>query len=205
MEKLLEYEGLIYSIINKYSNRYDLEYLYQVSMIGLMDALKHYKKDYGTKFSSFAYYYIIGEINKYIRQNSGVKVGKEFIQLKGQILKAKEVMMQKLGREPTNLEISLFLEVDEELIDQAILATSEVDSFDESYEKYKSYDDKNMNPDIMDLHSELEKLSDSERKLIIARYYKDLTQSETSNLLGISQVQVSRKEAKILQKLRENL
>lgn len=205
MEKLLEYEGLIYSIINKYSNRYDLEDLYQVSMIGLMDALKHYKKDYGTKFSSFAYYYIIGEINKYIRQNSGVKVGKGFIQLKGQILKAKEVMMQKLGREPTNLEISLFLEVDEELIDQAILATSEVDSFDESYEKYKSYDDKNMNPDIMDLHSELEKLSDSERKLIIARYYKDLTQSETSNLLGISQVQVSRKEAKILQKLRENL
>ena len=134
-----------------------------------------------------------------------MKVGKSFIQLKSQILKAKEVMMQKLGREPTNLEISLFLEVDEELIDQAILATSEVDSYDDSYEKYKTYNDKNMNPDILDLHSELEKLSDSERKLIVARYYQDLTQSETSNLLGISQVQVSRKEAKILQKLRENL
>ena len=205
MEALLEYDGFIYSIINKYSNRYDLEDLYQVSMIGLIDALKHYKKDQGTKFSSFAYYYIIGEINKYIRQNSGVKVSREFIQLKSQILKAKDIMAQKLGREPTNLEISLFLEVDEELVDQAILATTDVDSYDESYEKYKSYDDKGLNPDILDLHSELEKLSDSERELIFARYYNDLTQSETSNVLGISQVQVSRKEAKILRKLRENL
>ena len=113
--------------------------------------------------------------------------------------------MQKLGREPTNLEISLFLEVDESLVEDAILATSDVDSLDDSYEKYKSYDDISMNPDILDLHLGLEKLSEDERKLIIARYYKDLTQSEVSSVLGMSQVQVSRKEAKILQKLRENL
>ena len=205
MEKLLEYEGLIYSIINKYSNRYDLEDLYQVSMLGLMDAFRHYKKEFGTKFSSFAYYYIVGEINKYIRQSKGLKVGKSFLQLKNQILKAKDVMMQRLGREPTNLEVALFLDVDEKLIDQAILATSDIDSLDDSCEKYRSYDDTAMDPAILDLHLELEKLSDSERKLIIARYYEDLTQSETSNVLGISQVQVSRKEAKILQKLRENL
>lgn len=205
MKNLLEYDGLIYSIINKYSNRYDLEDLYQVSMVGLIDALNHYKDGYGTKFSSFAYYYIVGEINKYIRQNSGLKIGKGFIQLKSRIIKAKDIMMQKLGREPTNLEISLFLEVDESLVEDAILATSDVDSLDDSYEKYKSYDDISMNPDILDLHLGLEKLSEDERKLIIARYYKDLTQSEVSSVLGMSQVQVSRKEAKILQKLRENL
>ena len=205
MKNLLEYDGLIYSIINKYSNRYDLEDLYQVSMVGLIDALNHYKDGYGTKFSSFAYYYIVGEINKYIRQNSGLKIGKGFIQLKSRIIKAKDIMMQKLGREPTNLEISLFLEVDESLVEDAILATSDVDSLDDSYEKYKSYDDISMNPDILDLHLGLEKLSEDERKLIIARDYKDLTQSEVSSVLGMSQVQVSRKEAKILQKLRENL
>ncbi len=205
MKNLLEYDGLIYSIINKYSNRYDLEDLYQVSMVGLIDALNHYKDGYGTKFSSFAYYYIVGEINKYIRQNSGLKIGKGFIQLKSRIIKAKDIMMQKLGREPTNLEISLFLEVDEGLVEDAILATSDVDSLDDSYEKYKSYDDISMNPDILDLHLELEKLSEDERKLIVVRYYNDLTQSEASNVLGMSQVQVSRKEAKILQKLRENL
>ena len=94
MDKVLEYEGLVYSIINKYYGQYDLEDLYQVSMIGLIDALKHYKESYGAKFSSFAYYYIVGEINKYIRQNSGLKVSKDLMRLKGKILKAKDAMMQ---------------------------------------------------------------------------------------------------------------
>lgn len=205
MDKVLEYEGLVYSIINKYYGQYDLEDLYQVSMIGLIDALKHYKESYGAKFSSFAYYYIVGEINKYIRQNSGLKVSKDLMRLKGKILKAKDAMMQRLGRVPTNLEIALFLDVDEELIEQSLLATSGVSSLEDGCEKDKFYDDISMDPDILDLHSELEKLSESERKLINARYYKGLTQSETSSVLGISQVQVSRKEAKILQKLRENL
>ena len=110
-----------------------------------------------------------------------------------------------MGRVPTNLEIALFLDVDEELIEQSLLATSGVSSLEDGCEKDKFYDDISMDPDILDLHSELEKLSESERKLINARYYKGLTQSETSSVLGISQVQVSRKEAKILQKLRENL
>ena len=70
MDELLEYDGLIYSIISKYPKRYDREDLYQVSMIGLIDALKHYNNNYNTKFSTFAYYYIVGEINKYIRENS---------------------------------------------------------------------------------------------------------------------------------------
>ena len=203
MEELLDYNGLIYKIISKYPKRYDYDDLYQVGMIGLIDAYKHYNSDYGTKFSSFAYYYIVGEVNKYIRENSSVKVSKELVDLKKRVIKCRDFMTQKLGRIPTILEMSLYLDVEEELISNALIATDEVISFDCDNNILKCYDD--TSPDILDLKSEVDKLSDEERKLIYARYYEELTQKETSSLLGMSQVQVSRNENKILKKLRNNL
>ena len=205
MEELLDYDRLIYSIINKYPERFDKEDLYQVSMIGLMDAYKHYDKNYDTKFSTFAYYYIVGEVNKYIRESGSLKVSKELIQLKKKLLETKEIMTQKLGREPSNLEISLFLDIDETLIEEAILATDEVDSYDDKYEFISSYEDTSTRADILDLKIALDDLDEKDRKLILARYYKDLTQSEVSKVMGISQVQVSRNETKILQKLKTKL
>ena len=205
MDKLLDYEGLVYRIIYKYPSRFDKNDLYQVGMMGLVEAYKHYKDCYDTKFSTFAYYYIIGEVNKYIRENSYLKVGRDFIELKKRILKAKEEMVQKLGREPTNLEISLFLKVDEALIEEALVATEEVDSLDDVYDQISSDDSLDIRADILDLRNELEKLPKEERKLIYNRYYQDMTQIETSKSLGMSQVQVSRNEAKILQKLKTRL
>ncbi len=203
MEELLEYNGLIYKIISKYSNRYDKDDLYQVGMIGLIDAYKHYNASYGTKFSTYAYYYIVGEVNKYIRENSSLKVSKSLVELKKKILECREVMTQKLGRIPTNLEISLYLDVDENMIDAALMATDEIKQIDDHYNNIGYYDD--TSPELLDLKSEVEKLSTEEKKIIYARYFSELTQSETSNLLGISQVQVSRNESKILKKLRNNL
>ena len=205
MEELLDYDRLIYSIINKYPERFDKEDLYQVSMIGLMDAYKHYDKNYDTKFSTFAYYYIVGEVNKYIRESGSLKVSKELIQLKKKILQTKEIMTQKLGREPSNLEISLFLDIDETLVEEAILATDEVDSFDDKYEFISSYEDTSTRADILDLKIALDDLDEKDRNLILARYFKDLTQSEVSKVMGMSLVQVSRNEAKILQKLKTKL
>ena len=202
MEEILNYEGLIYSIINKYSKRYDKDDLYQVGMLGLIDAYKHYNKNYDTKFSTFAYYYIVGEVNKYIRESSSLKVSRDLIELKKKILKVKEVMTQKLGREPSNLEISLYLEVNEDLINEALIATDEVTSMDEVY-NIGDYD--NTGAEILDLKNEIDKLSEEEKKLILSRYYNDMTQSEVSKVLGISQVQVSRNENKILKKLRTSL
>lgn len=203
MDELLDYEGLIYSIINKYPKRFDREDLYQVSMIGLIDAYRHFDASQHTKFSSFAYYYIVGEVNKYIRESSSLKVGRDFIQLKKKIIETRDIMMQRLGREPTNVEVSLFLEVDENLIDQALLATEDVESLDDVYNLGAYYDD--MSADILDLHHEIENLPEGEKQLILSRYFEDLTQREVSHKLGMSQVQVSRSEAKILQKLRERL
>ena len=202
MEEVLNYEGLIYGIINKYPKRYDRDDLYQVGMLGLIDAYKHFNKSYDTKFSTFAYYYIVGEVNKYIRESSSLKVSRDLIELKKKILKVKDIMIQKLGREPTNLEISLYLEVDEELIDEALIATDEVTSIDEAY---NIGEEDRVSADILDLKNEIDKLPINEKKLILSRYYNDMTQSEVSKELGISQVQVSRNETKILQKLKTNL
>jgi len=202
MEQVLDYEGLIYSIINKYAKRFDKEDLYQVGMIGLMDAYQHYDASFDTKFSSFAYYYILGEVNKYIRNSSSLKISKELIEVKRRILKIKDAMMQKLGREPTNLEIALYLDLDEKVVDDALL-TDSVESIEDAYNYIPSYDD--TSAEVLDLKEELRKLPEEERNLILARYYQDLTQQETSQLLGMSQVQVSRNEAKILKKLRTRL
>lgn len=201
MEEVLDYEGMLYSIINKYPKRFDREDLYQVAMIGLIDAYKHYDKSFDTKFSTYAYYYIVGEVNKYIRESSSLKISKNLIDLNKKIIKVKDTMTQKLGREPTNLEISLFLEVDEESINQAIIACGEVSSIDNCNSSY----DNTTSAEILDLRDELDNLPEEEKNLILARYYEDLTQSETSSVLGISQVQVSRNEKKVLQKLKSRL
>lgn len=202
MDELLEYDGLIYSIISKYPKKYDREDLYQVSMIGLIDALKHYDNNYNTKFSTFAYYYIVGEVNKYIRENSSLKVSKNLVDLKNKIIKTKEIISQKLGREATNLELSLYLEMDENLVNEA-LSFDDVTSIDDSQIEISSYD--NTSAEILDLKNELDELPEKEKRIIYSRYYEGLTQSETSKMLGISQVKVSREENKILKKLKTRL
>ena len=97
----------------------------------------------------------------------------------------------------------IYLDVPLEDVDSAIIATDEITSIDEKYDSLKYFD--NINADLLDLHDSIDKLSDDERNLIIARYYDGMTQNEASKILGISQVQVSRNEAKILKKLRTSL
>lgn len=209
-----EYVKMIYSIAHKYSFGTDFEDLCQVGQVGLLKAYENYDKDVGSNFSSYAYLYIKGEILKYIRENRVIKVSKDMLALNKSILKAKEVLSQKMMREPTKSELALFLEMDEEKIDEAMVATEYVKSLD--YElnddgreltMYDSirYEEKGYNDNILDLKDELNKLPIEERKLIIERYYNDKSQQETSRELGISQVQVSRNEAKILTKLRGKL
>ena len=128
---------------------------------------------------------------------------KDLIELKKKIIKVTDLMTQKLGRIPSNLEIALYLDVPEQDINEALISTDEVSSIEESFNYLESND--NINIDLLDLKMEINKLPKEEREIIISRYFTGLTQSETSNKLGISQVQVSRNEAKILKKLRTNL
>ena len=211
MDNILEYEKLIYKMISPYKS-YDQEDLYQVAMIGLMKAKRNYNPDENTKFSTYAYYYIMGEVNNYISSSNSIKISKDLLRLNKSLEKAKEVMRQKLKREPSTLELSLFLEVPLEKIEEAYLATRQIESLDYQYEDEQmnlysclGRQEQAMDEEILDLKDAIESLPMEEQQLIIARYYNDMTQQETSKSLGISQVQVSRKETKILEKLKTAL
>lgn len=211
MEQLLEYENLVYSIINKYSG-FDKDDLYQVGIMGLVQAYKNYKSSFNVKFSSYAYYYILGEVTKYIRENKSIRVSKDVLKLKSLIDKTKSLMMQRLGREPTISEVSLYLEIDEEKVSDVLCSVCDVKSLDYVYdedgnEMYASLGvyDNNMDLDFINLRDVVDGLSDDEKELIISRYFEDMTQCEVSEKLGISQVQVSRKENKILEKLKNKV
>ena len=211
MDSVLEYEDMIYKMIGRYRN-FDKEDLYQVAMLGLMNAKKNYNPNENTKFSTYAYYYILGEINAYIRESNPVKISRDLLRLNKSLEHAKEVMAQRLKREPTTEELSVFLEVPIEKIEEATLATRQVESLDYTYsdeesDLYNSFgqEETQMTEDFLDLKDAIENLPREEQQLIIARYYTGLTQQETSESLGMSQVQVSRKESKILQKLKTTL
>lgn len=210
MDNVLEYEKLIYKMISKYKN-FDQEDLYQVAMLGLMNAKRNYKPDENTKFSTYAYYYILGEINTYIKASNPVKISQDLLRLKGSLTHAKEAMTQRLRREPTIEELSVFLEVPMNKIEEAMIATSAVESLDYTYDDendlYNSFGqpETQMTEDFLDLKNAVQNLPKEEQALIVARYYEGLTQQETSETLGMSQVQVSRKETKILQKLKTSL
>lgn len=211
MEQLLEYENLVYSIINKYSG-FDKDDLYQVGIMGLVQAYKNYNSNFNVKFSSYAYYYILGEVTKYIRENKSIRVSKDVLKLKSLIDKTKSLMTQRLGREPTINEISLYLEIDEEKISDVLCSVCDVKSLDYAYdedgnEMYASLGvlDNNMDLDFINLRDVVSGLNEEEKELIISRYFEDMTQCEVSNKLGISQVQVSRKESKILEKLKNKI
>lgn len=195
--------------MHKYGKKYDTDDLYQVGMIGLMEAKKNFNDSLNVKFSTYAYYYILGEITNYIRESKSVRLSKDMVKLNKSINKATDVMTQKLGRNPTTLELSLFLDIDEDKINECLLAIQEVQSLDYCYDEgnnlYNSIQSDNIKDYLIDLRDELKRLNPDEKKLIEDRYYNDLTQTELSKITGISQVQISRKETKILQKLKKRL
>lgn len=208
---IIENENLIYSIINKYSNYYDIEDLYQVGVMGMIKAYKNYNSEYNTKFTSYAYTYIFGEIVKYINDNKSFKVSKENRYLYKKINEAKTILTQKLMKEPSNYELSLFLEIDEKLIEEVINVNQTIDSLDreitEDGKKVFLYDvvgEVNDNIDNIFLYEQLDKLSKDELILLKKRYFLDKTQSEVAKEMGINQVKVSRTEQKILKKLSDN-
>lgn len=211
-EVILQNQNLIYSIIKKYAKYFDKEDLFQAGVIGLLKAYKNFNEELGVKFSTYAFSSIFGEVRKFVREDKNIKISREYMKLNQAIEKAKEFLSQRLMRTPSVTELSLFLEMDEEKIADVQAANEFIKSLDyetqeEEIDLYNKIacEEKAYNADIQDLKTELSNLSEEERELIEQRYYNDLTQSETSDKLGISQVQVSRKETKILTKLRQRL
>lgn len=210
---LQEYEGRIVAYASKFRYYYDMDDLIQVGRIGLLNALDHYDPSQNTRFSSYAFLYIKGEILKYVRENKNIKISKELSSLVKPIERAREILRQRLQKEPTIDEVSHFLEIDRSVIEEVMLSQEFVRSLDYALNEDDegkemnlyhtlAYEEVGYDADVLDLKQAVEDLDEEERKLISCRYFEDMTQSETSKVLGVNQVKVSREETKILKKLR---
>lgn len=208
LEKIInESVGLIWEIAKKFYG-IDKADLYQAGVLGIIKAYYNYRNDESTKFSTYAYKYIYGEM--YLVANSkSIKVSKDILKLVKMIEHGRNLLAQKLLHTPSNKELAAFLEIPEEKIEQALMYASSVLSIDNDTEDERSlhetiaYEETITQDDKMLLNESMNTLNSLEKDIITSRYYEDLTQSETARKLGITQVMVSRYESKSLAKMRE--
>lgn len=212
-EVIASTSGMVYMIINKYFKGYDKEDLYQVGAIGIIKAYNNYKKEHNTKFSTYAYTYIYGEIYTYINNLRGIKLARENYSLYKKINEAQNILRQKLMREPSTYELSSFLELDYKLIENIITSMQSIDSLertitssDKDLSLFDTVSDNKdyYNIDFFMLNEEINSLPEPWKEVIKLRYFEDKTQSEVARMLGMNQVEISRGEAKVLQKIRKS-
>ena len=212
--------GLIWSIVKRFNGRgYELEDLYQIASLGFIKSIKRFNSDFDVKLSTYAVPYMIGEIKRYIRDDGPVKVSRSIKDLGTKIREIQKEMMNKKGEEIKIKEIAKELKVDIEDVIIAIEATKPVSSIENS-KHINNKDGKSIS--LLDTLSTnkneeetitnklaigqlIKDLKERDKKLILLRYYKEKTQAQIAKILGISQVQVSRIEKKVLQKMRYKL
>lgn len=206
--------GLVKSICKKFINKgVEYEDLCQIGGIGLLKAITNFDYNYNVKLSTYAVPMIIGEIKRYLRDNGSIKVSRVVKMQSIKINRFIEEYKIIYGQEPKIEDIATRFSISKEdvvfALDSCKMPISLYDSSDNGTEKNQellekipsNFSEEEMLDKIM-FESLIEKLPERERKLIIMRYYRDKTQSETAKILGISQVQVSRLENKILQKFK---
>lgn len=208
--------GLIWSIVRRFGGRgYELEDLFQIGSIGLIKAVDKFDTSYDVKFSTYAVPMITGEIKRFLRDDGMIKVSRTLKETVVKVQRAKEQMSKSDGREPTIEEISKEIGVTSEDIVLALEAGSEIESIYKTIYQGdgnsillidKIEERKNANDTLINkmvLSQIIESLSAKERMIIEMRYFEDKTQTEIAKELGISQVQVSRLEKKILERMRQ--
>lgn len=211
-EEISQYSNLIYAVAHTFTGYESKEDLFQEGYKALMMAYRKFNPALGTKFSTYAYSYIWGEMNKYVREDRNMKASRSIRKLKLQIEKATIMLSQKLMRMPTIRELSDYLGVSEdELMEaKANISTISLDNVisDDGKELtlYDTVASREMDVDtLIAFKEELHELTPFEKSIIEARYLNDMSQQEVANMLGMNQVQVSRKEKKIKEKIKMNL
>lgn len=208
--------GLVWSIVKRFRNRgYEIEDLFQIGSIGLIKSIDKFEIKYDVKFSTYAVPMIMGEIKRFMRDDGMIKVSRSLkeIGLKARIMKEK--LMKKTEREPTVQELANEMEIEVEELVLALEANSDIESLQSVIHEGegnpitlidKIESDSNHESKMIDkiaLNQVIESLNPKEKQIILMRYFKDKTQTEIANIIGISQVQVSRIEKKILKSMRE--
>ncbi len=207
---------LVWSVVQRFLNRgYEPDDLYQIGCIGLLKSVDKFDLSYEVKFSTYAVPMIIGEIQRFIRDDGTVKVSRSLKEMANKIRRAKEELSKVNGRVPTVNELAQHLELSPEDIIMAQEANRNPSSIHETvYENdgdpitlLDQIADQNETKwfDQIALKEAIHGLDERERLIVFLRYYKDQTQSEVAARLGISQVQVSRLEKKILQQMKDHM
>ena len=207
---------LVLSLVQKFNQRgYNLDDLFQVGVIGLIKAIDNFDLNYNVRFSTYAVPLILGEMKRYIRDNTSLRISRSIHDLAYRILNESEQYIQMNIKEPTLEELSQLLNVDEIYITEAIMSTQNVSSLSsdiqndgeksvELVEQIASL--KNESQETFNhiaLKDALNRLDDKERYIIERRYYDNYTQNEISKDLCISQAQVSRVEKQALENMRK--
>ncbi|WP_270179124.1 RNA polymerase sporulation sigma factor SigF [Alkalihalobacillus sp. CinArs1] len=207
---------LVWSVVQRFLNRgYEADDLFQIGCIGLLKSVDKFDLSYDVKFSTYAVPMIIGEIQRFIRDDGTVKVSRSLKETGNKVRKARDELSKTLGRTPTINEIAELIDVTPEEVVMAQEAVRAPSSIHETV--YENDGDPITLLDQIADHSDtswfdkialqdaLQQLDSRERLIVYLRYYKDQTQSEVAERLGISQVQVSRLEKKILKEIKEQL
>ena len=216
MEKLVENnQRLIWNIVRRFYDRgYDIEDLFQIGAIGFIKAIKNFRAEYNTQLSTYAVPMIMGEIKRFLRDDGIVKVSRQIKELLYKINVIKKEN-ENFGKDTTIEQLADDLKVSKEEIIFALDFELKMDSLDRPYSseddttlKDKLIFSKNEYNEVLDkieIQKGFEALNGREKKVIYYRFYKDKKQSEIANLLGVTQVQVSRIEKKAIEKMRECL
>lgn len=210
---LTENNGLIWSVVRRYYGRgIDPDDLYQLGCMGFLKAVQGFDTNYGTQFSTYAVPKIAGEIRRFLRDNGSVKVARSLREQAASVFAAREKLRIAFGREPVVSELAKETGFTPEEIAQAELAAAAPESLQQettdglTLESMLSDEPNEENlVEKIALRQAIDKLPERERKTILLRFFKCLTQEQTARILSVSQVQVSRLERKALERLRRNL
>lgn len=210
--------GLVWSIVKRFGNRgVEAEDLFQIGSIGLIKAIDKFDTSYDVKFSTYAVPMIAGEIKRFLRDDGMIKVSRSLKETAVKVYAVKEVLEHENGREPTLEEIAACLELPVEDVVLAMESNAQIESLqktiyqgdgneialEDRLEEEQDAHEETLNHIL--LEQLLQELEARERTLIQMRFYQEKTQAEIAKELGISQVQVSRTEKKILRKMAERL
>jgi RNA polymerase sporulation-specific sigma factor len=210
---------LVFNLVQRFSNRgYEIEDLFQIGVIGLMKAVDKFDFNYEVKFSTYAVPMIIGEIRRFLRDDSPIKVSRSLKEIAYKVSRAKETLTSRLGREPSLIEIEEEIGITKEDIVTALESAQLPSSIYETLYQddgdpiylldQLTTDNSDEDPkwfDNLAIKEVLMKIPERERQIILFRFFEDKTQTEVAEIIGLSQVQVSRLERQALKTLRELL
>lgn len=216
-EQLIKmHSGLIWNVVRRFMGRgYETEDLYQIGAIGLIRAIDKFDFGYDVKFSTYAVPLITGEIKRFLRDDGMIKISRSLKENQWKIKKAMEMIFQEYGREPTVEELGDKLSMSPEEIMLCMEAIVEVDSMEQCIYgkdgreislKERLPSETNEQEELMNrlfLQQLLDSLEERDKHLILLRYFDNKTQTEVAEAMGISQVQVSRLEKRILRQMKE--